>query len=109
MKKLPSIYKNSVEKSTNKKVFYSAQERNLGQEITTTEEVENLVRNMDASNVAEALDILFQRRKHAYTDEVEITTADRIYQTRLVFMTNEKLVTIDNEEIYLDDIISIQI
>jgi len=105
MKKLPSIYKNNVVKSTNKKVFYSLKTENSDRSVTFEDEVLNSV---DENSILEKLNNLFQNRKHAYTDEVVIKTKNGIYQTRLVFMTDRKVVTIDNEEIYLDDIVSIQ-
>jgi len=110
MKKLPSVYKNTVAKSTNKKMFYSAYDKNVDQERSLSEEVgTTLSSKMDKNSILNVLNDLFQSRNHAYTKVVEVKTKNQTYQTRLVFMTDRKIVTIDNEEIYLDDIISIQI
>lgn len=109
MKKLPSVYKNITVKSTNKKMFYSEYEKKSSQEVNLQQEIGNIFSDVDTNQVLEKLNALFQRRKHAYTDIVEMKTKDKILKTRLVFMTGRKVVTIDNEEIDLNDIVSIRI
>ena len=110
MKKLPKVYKCENVRSTNKKMFYSAYDKNVSQEKILSEEARNTVNSeMDKNSILNVLNDLFQERHHAYTKVVEIKTNNQTYKTRLVFMTDRKVVTIDDEAIYLDDIISIQI
>ena len=57
----------------------------------------------------EVLNKIFYNKKFAYTKNVEIVTKNGIYNTNLISRGNNYILTIDNERINIDDIISIQI
>lgn len=108
MKNLPKVYKCENVKSTNKKMYCSFERQKTDLE-DRKEKLENTIQSFEKKEILEILHSLFQNRTHTYTKMVEIKTKNKTYRTRLVFISDNKVITIDNEAIYLDDIVSIQI
>ncbi len=94
MKKLPKLYKNEITKniSNNKKYCY-LQNENVKEDKTITEKIENI----------------FNGIGYSYNIPVTIKTKDKEYNTSLVSKTKNNLVTLDNEIIKIEDILSLEI
>lgn len=94
MKKLPKIYKNEINKNiTNNKNYCYLQ---------------NEKRNT-TSSLEEKINDIFSGIGYSYNIPVTIKTKDKVYNTSLVSKTKNNLVTLDNEIIKIDDIISLEI
>ena len=101
MKKLPEIYKNQVTKSTNQKYNYQKKS------IEPTKRNIIPVKTIESKEVT--LNKIFQNKTSAYTKKVQIETSEKTFQTRLIYQTEQEVLTIDNEKIPLEKIISIKI
>lgn len=94
MKKLPKLFKNEIDKplNNNKKYCYLKEE--------TSEQVDKLT-------IDEKINKIFNGLGNAYNVPVKIKTKDKVFTTSLVSKTKNNLVTLDNEVIKIEDIISI--
>lgn len=101
MKKLPEIYKEVVKTNNNKNVYYSRNES-----VSTNIKKEN---NKTSSINLENLNDIFKLGKNNYTEKVRIKTKDRVYETRLIRRNNSKLLTIDNDIINENEVISLEV
>lgn len=99
MKKLPEIYKNKVTKSTNLKYNYA--------KTSPNQTIETKAIKTEPKEIV--LKKIFQNKTSAYTKKVQIETKEKTLKTRLVYQTEQEVLTIDNEKIPLEKIISIQI
>lgn len=87
--KLPRLYKNeNIKTSNNKEYCY----------IEKTYE-----------NISDKLNKIFNGLGHSYNIPVVIKTKDKEYNTSLVTKAKNRLITLDNEVIKIDDIISLEI
>ena len=95
MKKLPKIYQNKIDKNifNNKERCY-VETRNYIEE--TNEE----------SNIS--LDEVFSGLGYSYNISLIIKTKEKEYNTSLIAKTKKNIITIDNEVIPIDEIISIK-
>lgn len=101
MKKLPKIYKNEeIKPKNNNKLIYRF--KNSEENIQTLQE--NLPKTL-----METLDEIFSGIGYSYNTLVLIKTPSKTYETTLIAKTKSHLITIDNELIPLQDIISLQI
>lgn len=82
---LPKIYKGSVKESNNLRVAHAK----------------------DSIDVKSVINNLFKQNK-LYKQEVEVTTNNNTYKTKIIGRTNEHIITIDNQIIKIDDIINIK-
>lgn len=89
MKKLPSIYKNEI----NKKIKNN-------REVTYIKEEEQ--------NVNEIIDSIFNGLGYSYNIPLIITTKNKVYETSLISRTKTKINTLDNDSIPINEIISIE-
>ena len=94
IKKLPKIYQNNIDKkiNNNKEIYYS--------KYSNKEE--------RTSDIGLLLDGIFNSDKSVYNIPVIINTSNKSYDTYLVARTNSYILTIDQEKIYIKDIISIK-
>lgn len=93
MKKLPKLYKNEISKplNNNKKYCYLKDEKE------------------DRSNsIEDKLHNIFNGIGYSYNIPVRIKTKNKEYNTSLVTKTKNNLITLDNEVIKIEDIISIE-
>lgn len=99
IKKLPKIYQNDINKpiKNNKEAFYSYS--NSHHDRTST---------MSLADIELILDGIFHGVKQVYNVPVIIKTSTKVYDTFLVLRTPTYLLTIDQDRIKIEDIISIQ-
>lgn len=98
MSKKPSIFKPDVGNvNNNSKVYYSFLEDRLGIEVEpkTKEDPINFVNKLSRSG------------SYIFNKEVVIKTKDKTYNTKIAGKMGDKLVTLDNESIYINDIVDI--
>ena len=105
MKKLPELYKNRVTTSTNKKYYYS--EKTSQDQKTSSLEKTNV--SSRSTSVREVLNQLFGKKVPTYTQEVTVTTRTKTFITRFVQERDGVILTIDNEKIPIEDILSLEI
>ncbi len=91
MKKLPSIYKNDINKKikNNREVTYVKEERKT-------------------QNINEILNTIFNGTGYSYNIPLIIKTNTNTYQTSLVSKNTTNVITLDNDIIPIKDIISIE-
>lgn len=89
MKKLPSIYKNEINKKikNNREVTYIKEEK---------------------QNINEIIDSIFNGLGYSYNIPLVITTKNKVYETSLISRTKTKINTLDNDSITINEIISIE-
>lgn len=89
MKKLPSIYKNEINKKikNNREVTYIKEEK---------------------QNINEIIDSIFNGVGYSYNIPLIITTKDKVYETSLISRNNTKINTLDNQSIPISEIITIE-
>ncbi|MCI8568367.1 MAG: hypothetical protein HFJ11_00110 [Bacilli bacterium] len=92
MKKLPKLYKNEINKNINNNKNYCY-----------------LKNEVAIDSIEEKLNSIFNGIGYSYNIPVTIKTHDKIYKTSLVSKTKNNLITLDNEVIKLEDIISLDI
>lgn len=101
IKKLPKIYQNDISKpiKNNKEAFYSFSSNNSNEDRTIT---------MTISDIELILDGIFNGVKQAFNVPVVIKTSTKTYDTFLILRTSSYLLTIDQDRIRIEDIISIK-
>ena len=89
MKKLPSIYKNEINKKikNNREVTYIKEEK---------------------QNINEIIDSIFNGVGYSYNIPLIITTKDKIYETSLISRNKKNINTLDNQSIPISEIITIE-
>lgn len=94
IKKLPKIYQNNIDKkiNNNKEIYYS--------KFSNKDE--------RTSDIGLLLDGIFNTDKNVYNIPVIINTSNKSYDTYLVARTSSYILTIDQEKIYIKDIVSIK-
>lgn len=102
-KKLPKIYANRIDKdiNNNDKVAYSKNDqfREVKEQNTTL--------NFEKS-INQKISDIFNSPRYVYKADVDITLKDKKIKVKLVGKNNNKLITLDNELIPIDDIIDIK-
>lgn len=95
MKKLPKIYQNKIDKNifNNKEKCYVETNKHIGESAD----------EMDIS-----LDEVFSGLGYSYNIPLIIKTIEKEYKTSLIAKTKKNIVTIDNEVIPINEIISIK-
>lgn len=89
MKKLPSIYKNEINKKikNNREVTYIKEEQ---------------------QNINEIIDSIFNGLGYSYNIPLIITTKNKVYETSLISRSKTSINTLDNDSIPINEIISIE-
>lgn len=89
MKKLPSIYKNEINKKikNNREVTYIKEEQ---------------------QNINEIIDSIFNGLGYSYNIPLIITTKNKVYETSLISKSKTNINTLDNDSIPINEIISIE-
>lgn len=95
MKKLPKIYQGTFDKEihNNKEMEYLS-------EIDEIKEAKETVEDKISS--------LFSSSRHIFHIPVIIKTKDRVYNTKIAGKVKNYIITLDNDIIYISDIISIE-
>lgn len=99
IKELPKIYKNNIDKNinNNKQLYYSGYSNN------------NTIINTNSDiDVDLLIDGIFNNKTKVYNIPIIINTSNKIYDTYLVARTSNYLLTINQERIFIKDIISIK-
>lgn len=93
MKKLPKLYKNEINKniSNNKKYCYLENE------------------SIKEENINDKLENIFNGIGYSYNIPVSIKTKTKEYNTSLVSKTKNNIITLDNDVIKIDEIISLEL
>lgn len=99
MKKLPSIYKKSINKQINNNKNYCY--------LKDTSNDNTNINNTIDKNINSTLDSIFNNIGYPYNINVLIKTENMEYNTYLVTRNSNTITTLDNEIINIDDIISI--
>lgn len=109
-KKLPKIAALPINKkiSHNKEVFYSKEER-VELPVQKIRPTPIVFGKKDELEILEKINSVFHSTHHSFHIPVEITTKDKVYQTRLAGKFGNKILTMDDEEIFISDIIDFQI
>lgn len=106
-KKLPKIYANRIDKdiNNNDKVAYSRSDqfREVKEEVNE----ESTTLNFEKS-INQKISDIFNSPRYVYKADVDITLKDKKIKVKLVGKNNNKLITLDNELIPIDDIIDIK-
>ena len=100
MQKLPEIYKNIINKRINNNMEKCIINDNNNYEVNNS--------NMNKIEINSYIDNLFNSNGCIFNIPVIIKTNDKLYDTYLVTKTNDYLLTINNEKVIIDDIISIK-
>ena len=98
MKKLPKIYQGEFTKKINNNknnCYLDLNEKTIKQPQANT-------------TILETITEIFSSLGHAYNIPVTITTKDQVYETSLIAKTKKYVVTLDNETIPIEDIITIE-
>lgn len=103
MKKLPSIYKNSINKKINNNKNYCCLKESENNINNTNININNII----DKNINSTLDSIFNSVGYPYNINVLIKTKNKNYNTYLVTRNNSTITTLDNEIINIGDIISI--
>lgn len=100
LQKLPNIYKNTIDKRINNNMEKCMVNDNNNYEINDS--------NMNKIEINSYIEDLFSSNTYIFNIPVIIKTNDMTYDTYLATKTNNYLLTIENEKIIIDDIISIK-
>lgn len=102
-KKIPKVFQNNIDKdvSNNDKYYYSANnnkniERNLNGEL----------KNKNKS-INKKINEIFSSPTYVYKANVEITTKDSSFTTKIIGRNKNYLITMDNKTIPIVDIVDI--
>lgn len=99
MDKKPEIFKPEIGKiDNNKKAYYSFLEDRL--DIKTDEYEEN-------DDVITFMNKLARSGSYIFNKDVIIITKDKKYETRIAGKLGDRIITLDNDSIRIDDIIKI--
>ncbi len=98
MDKKPKIFKPDIgEVNNNKKAYYSFLEDRLN--ISTEEEPKE--------DVVDFVNRLSKSGSYIFNKDVVIVTKDKRYETKIAGKIGNRLITLDNESINVDDVIKI--
>lgn len=104
MKKLPSIYKNSIDVHNNLETFYSKND-SIIKEVSTS----NVSKKLENQSVQETLKQIFSNKQYSYTKRVRVTVLGKTFETRFISEKQGNVLTIDNEFIKVSEIDKIDI
>lgn len=100
MGKKPEIFKPNMEfKDNNKKAYYSYLEEPFVKQEESIEE--------NKLDVIDFLNTLAASSSYVFNRKVVIVTKDKTYDTRIAGKLGNKIITLDNNSIDIDDIIKI--
>jgi len=97
MNRLPKVFQNNIEKTinNNKKYFYSASSNNEDRYIKTV-------------SIEEELDNILNKKSLPFSETVIISTKEKTYRTNIIYRSSSNIMTIDNDNIPISSIISLQ-
>lgn len=99
IKKLPKIYQNDINKTinNNKKMCYV--DKNNRKNISLNQ--------MTNTEINDFIDHIFNTTGYAFNTNVMIKTKDNLYHTSIIAKMNNYILTMNEEKIKIEDIISI--
>lgn len=105
-KKLPRIVAVPIRKKMkqNRSVFYSKEEKEI-----ESNPISFPIKKEEESEILEKIHSLFHSTHHSFSIPVLIRTKEKLYRTRLAGKMGNVLITMDDEEILLQDILSFEI
>ena len=96
MKKIPSVFANTdVRNNNNEKVYYSS--------LDVKADRPSLI----GKNVRDKINSIFNSNNYIYKADVEITLDDKVITKRIIGISGDYLLTINNEKINIKDIVDI--
>lgn len=96
MKKIPSVFANNdVRNNNNEKVYYSS--------LDVKTDRPSLI----GKNVRDKINSIFNSNNYIYKADVEITLDDKVITKRIIGISGDYLLTINNEKINIKDIVDI--
>ena len=99
MDKKPEIFKPEIGKiNNNKKAYYSFLEDRLDVKTDEYEESDDVISFMNK---------LARSGSYIFNKDVIIVTKDKKYETRIAGKLGDRIITLDNDSIRIDDIIKI--
>ena len=100
IKKLPKIYQNNIDKkiNNNEKTYYVKNNNNNFSRNSMTNE----------SDIEDIIDEIFLEDGYSFNKQVIIETNTKTYDTSIITRTNGYLLTMDNDKIKIEDIVSIK-
>ena len=103
-KKLPRVMAVPIRKkiSHNKEVFYGS---SVFSQDTSFEDTTSVI-PMDREVILSRINAIFHSTHHSFRIPVEIRTKDQTFHTKIIGKFNDRLLTMDDQEILIDDIIS---
>lgn len=101
MNKDNKIFKNQVKVDNNLKYYYGNKNNTKSRDVV---EDKKIIR----SDIDVYITELMKTKKFFYTNEVVITTSEKEYNTRILQVKEDKVLTIDNDLIPINEIISIR-
>ena len=96
MKKLQNLYTNSFDKKIDNSLEFI--------KINNKEEIKTFSKN----EINKKINDIFKSKKYIYKIKVEITLENKVFETYLIGKTNNKLITLDNNLIYINQIQNIK-
>lgn len=108
MKKLPRVVAIPISKkiNRNKTVFYSSDEPEHSEE---RKDVPLVFGKRDTDEIIDKINEVFHSTHHSFHVPVVITLKDKKIETRLAGKFGNKLLTMDDEEILISDIVDFKI
>ena len=108
MKKLPSIYANSIEKNKdNNDSIYKSYKNEKNKTEETTEKQENKTK-YPQKTINQKIRELMNSKNHSYKIPVKIKTKENVLEKEIIGKNSKNLITIENELIKIEDIIEIE-
>lgn len=101
--KKPDIFKPNVDVNNNKKVYYSF----LDDRLKIESELDRS--SFDKNNLSplEFIDNLSKSDSYMFSKNVIIKTCDKTYDTRIAGKIGDRIITLDNDSININDILDI--
>lgn len=99
MKEIPKVFHNKINKkiNNNNKIYYSTKNSNIDEKI-----------NNKQQDIRKELRNIFNSSNYIYKASVEIKTKEQTYKTKIIGRNKNYVITIDNQVILIDNIISIK-
>lgn len=94
---LPGVFQNPI-----RKTFSNVQE------VYKSEDTRSVYKGNDAKTILKKIDAIFSGKDFVYKKRVRITTRDGILEKDIVGKNGVALLTLDNQQIFIHDILDIE-
>ena len=109
MKDLPKVFHNNINKTfnNNEEFFYSSNEANDINKLNTNKNYNADKTITQQKNIYQKINDIFSAPNYVYKANVEITTKDSSFTTKIIGRNKNYLITMDNKTIPIVDIVDI--